>query len=413
MTAQVVLMNRFAVALASDSVVSVNQGNDSYRTLATSEKIITLSGEHDVAIMVSGNLTLRGFPFEVLVWEWSKTLTGKFASVADYIPSFISWLEMRTELQKDSAEKDYFTELIDGTLQNIWDGSDDLQTVGEVPEDSETAEEFLERVKNWDRYAKSRRTFPGWSEQSSSNLAKSKFSEIIDNRIDYWFDDRPIAATSRNLIAGICESLPAWATTGSYTELVVAGFGSDELLPKMSVVGLYGVLGGVARHKEIQVESIEDSRGSGGYFQFFGQWDASIQFIRGLDRGIQQSVVDFMERYVRTLVSSQSMFIEDEGDEDLELFISDKVRTARLELEDLIRVHSKEQFVDPLMQVISMSPEADLAQMARSLIDIQSIRQSINEITPTVGGPIDVAVISKTNSFRWVRHKSLEVKFDQ
>jgi hypothetical protein len=212
------------------------------------------------------------------------------------------------------------------------------------------------------------------------------------------------------LITGICETLPAWATTGSYTELVVTGFGSDELLPKMSVVGLYGVLGGVARHKEIEVDSIEES---GGCFQFFGQWDASVQFIRGLDRGIQQSVVDFMERYVRTLVSSQSMFIEDEGDEDLELFISDKVRTARRELEDTIRVHSKEQFEDPLMQVISMSPEADLAQMARSLIDIQSIRQSINETTPTVGGPIDVAVISKTNSFRWVRHKSLEVKFDQ
>ena len=359
--------------------------------------------------MVSGSLTLRGFPFEVLIWEWSKTLTGKLPSVADYLPSFIAWLEVKPELQQDSAEKEYFMSLIDSALQNIWDGSDDLQTVGEVPEDSDTAAEFLERVKNWERYAKSRRAFPGWSEKYSSELSKSKFSDIIDNRIEYWFDDRPIAATSRNLIAGICETLPAWATTGSYTELVVTGFGSDEMLPKMSAVGLFGVLAGVARHKEIEVESIEES---GGYFQFFGQWDASIQFIRGLDRGIQQAVVNFMERYVRTLVSTQSMFIEDEGDEDLELFISDKVRIARGELEDLIKEHSREKFVDPLMQVISMSPEADLARMARSLIEIQSIRQSINEITPTVGGPIDVAVISKTNSFRWVRHKSLEAKFD-
>jgi hypothetical protein len=156
----------------------------------------------------------------------------------------------------------------------------------------------------------------------------------------------------------------------------VTGFGNDEFLPKMSVVGLFGILGGVARHNEIEVKSIGDSR---GYFRFFGQWDASIQFVRGLDSGIQQTVVDFMEKYVRTLVSAQSMFIEDEGDEDLELFISEKVRVASNELEDLIRAHSQEKFVDPLMQVISMSPEADLARMAKSLIEIQSIRQSINQ----------------------------------
>jgi hypothetical protein len=407
-TAQVVLMNKFAVALASDSVVSQDQGNNNFRTLATSEKIIRLSGEHDVAIMVSGNLALRGYPFEVLVWEWSKTLMGRLPSVADYLPSFIAWLEVRPELQEDSAEEEYFVDLIDGTLQKIWNGSDDLKTIGEVSQDSSAAEAFLEFVKDWDRYAKSRRAFPGWSEEFSSKLTKNKYSDIVDSRINYWFDDRPIAATSRNLIASICETLPAWATSEFYTELVVTGFGNDELLPKMSAIGLFGILSGVARHNEIEVISIGSRP---GFFRFFGQWDASMQFIRGLDSGIQETVVDFMERYVRTLVSTQSMFIEDEGDEDLELFISEKVRVARSELEDLIREQSKEKFEGPLMQVISMSPEADLARMARSLIEIQSIRQSINQITPTVGGPIDVAVISKTNSFRWVRHKSLESKF--
>ena len=164
MTAQVVLMNRYAVGLASDSVVSLNQGNDSYRTLATSEKILRLSGDHDVAIMVSGHLLLRGYPFEVLVWEWSKSLPGKLASVTDYLPSFIAWLEVRPELQQDSAEEEYFVDLIDEALQNIWDGSDDLQTSGQAKEDSADALAFLERVKNWERYAKSRRSFPGWSE---------------------------------------------------------------------------------------------------------------------------------------------------------------------------------------------------------------------------------------------------------
>ena len=410
MTAQVVLMNRFAVALASDSIVSQDQGNNNHRTLATSEKILRLSGEHDVAIMVSGNLLLRGYPFEVLVWEWSKTLPGKLSSVTDYLPSFISWLEVRPELQQDFAEAEYFTDLIDDTLQSIWNDSEDLQTADESTEDSTTTELFLEKVKGWERFARSRRPFSGWSEESSSKLARSKFSDLIENRIEFWFDDRPITASSKKLIASICETLPAWATSDFYTELVVTGFGSDEFLPKMSVVELFGILGGVARHNEIEVKSIGEMRGS---FRFFGQWDASVQFIRGLDSGIQQTVVNFMEKYVRTLVSTQSMFIEDEGDEDLELFISDKVRVARGELENLILDHSKEKFVDPLMQVISMSPEADLARMARSLIEIQSIRQSINEITPTVGGPIDVAVISKTNSFRWVRHKSLESRFDQ
>jgi len=77
------------------------------------------------------------------------------------------------------------------------------------------------------------------------------------------------------------------------------------------------------------------------------------------------------------------------------------------ELDNFFEEYAEKNFTDPFMNVIRLSPESDLGRLAHTLIEIEAIRQSINETTPTVGGPIDVAVISKVNGFRWVQHKTL------
>ena len=48
----------------------------------------------------------------------------------------------------------------------------------------------------------------------------------------------------------------------------------------------------------------------------------------------------------------------------------------------------------------------DMAQMAKNLIELTTFKKKMSVEADTVGGPIDVAVISKNDGFTWVEKKT-------
>ena len=46
--------------------------------------------------------------------------------------------------------------------------------------------------------------------------------------------------------------------------------------------------------------------------------------------------------------------------------------------------------------------------MAENLIELQILRQSSQAIQDTVGGAVDVAVITLEKGFQWFKHKTLD-----
>lgn len=67
--------------------------------------------------------------------------------------------------------------------------------------------------------------------------------------------------------------------------------------------------------------------------------------------------------------------------------------------------YSNENHVQPVMQAVSVLPKDELAKMAESLVNITSFKRKITLDIESVGGPIDVAVISKGDGFIWVKRK--------
>ncbi len=43
--------------------------------------------------------------------------------------------------------------------------------------------------------------------------------------------------------------------------------------------------------------------------------------------------------------------------------------------------------------------------MAESLVNLTAFKRKVSDDTETVGGPIDVAIISKADGFIWVKRK--------
>ena len=57
------------------------------------------------------------------------------------------------------------------------------------------------------------------------------------------------------------------------------------------------------------------------------------------------------------------------------------------------------------MAVVEILPKEELASMAEAFVNLTSIKRKMSLDVETVGGPIDVAVISKGDGFVWIRRK--------
>ena len=59
----------------------------------------------------------------------------------------------------------------------------------------------------------------------------------------------------------------------------------------------------------------------------------------------------------------------------------------------------------PVMSVVEVLPKEELAEMAEALVNLTSFKLRVTPGAETVGGPIDVAVISKGDGLVWIKRK--------
>ena len=50
-------------------------------------------------------------------------------------------------------------------------------------------------------------------------------------------------------------------------------------------------------------------------------------------------------------------------------------------------------------------PKSELASMAESLVNLTSLKRKVSLQAETVGGAVDVAVVSKRDGFVWIKKK--------
>ncbi|WHV43175.1 hypothetical protein [Pseudomonas aeruginosa] len=65
----------------------------------------------------------------------------------------------------------------------------------------------------------------------------------------------------------------------------------------------------------------------------------------------------------------------------------------------------RNQHVFPLSSVVNSLPLPDMAALAKSLIELESLKERVTKPSESVSGPIDVAVISKHDGFVWIDRK--------
>jgi hypothetical protein len=92
MTTEIAILNKSAVALAADSAVTIAMSSPkgkTYKVLNSANKLFSLSKNAPVGLMIYGNASLLGIPWETIVKEYRKNIGEiTFPTLEEYCKNF-------------------------------------------------------------------------------------------------------------------------------------------------------------------------------------------------------------------------------------------------------------------------------------------------------------------------------------
>jgi hypothetical protein len=139
-------------------------------------------------------------------------------------------------------------------------------------------------------------------------------------------------------------------------------------------------------------------------------------FMEGINPDYQHligiSLENLIFRYTNAILNSICNSKSNEQKDKLtkKLLITSKKMIDYLEKE--LDKYRRTEFSAPVVAVVSSLPKDELASMAESLVNLTSLKRRVSLELETVGGPIDVAVISKSDGFVWINRKRYFEKED-
>jgi hypothetical protein len=185
----------------------------------------------------------------------------------------------------------------------------------------------------------------------------------------------------------------------SETGIVVAGYGDKDYLPRLVEYRCYGsFLGKVlfeekARH-EITLDKASEIVGF-----------ASTAMVETFTTGISPDAYYHIVTAFRGAVESFAEGLQgDLGVSELPN-LAERIESHRDQFVKSWYFACLKAHYEPLGRVVGMLPLDEMAELAETLINLESLKEKVTQPTQSVGGPIDVAVITKIDGFIWVKRK--------
>lgn len=103
----------------------------------------------------------------------------------------------------------------------------------------------------------------------------------------------------------------------------------------------------------------------------------------------------------------QQQYIPDIFSEEQKTILKNELSDIKKEICDAIAANIQSQNVTPILNSVQLIPLPEMAFLAESLVNITSLKRTfaIDGNQQTVGGPTDVAVLSKGDGFVWIKRK--------
>jgi hypothetical protein len=424
MTCEIAVMNREAVALAADSAETVF-GRKVFRS---AEKLFSFTNKKPMGIMIYGDADISGVPWETVIKRYRDKLGAKsFVSLEGYGRNFIEFVEKNENgLIPDSAQERYMSMVVKECYESIVERIDEEVRVlffgkGKVTENrikrigAGVVDRYYDALSGVELYPSIPDNYEGQIRDRYGDKIESLLKEVFEEfpLLDikdklkgigvniFTHDIRKIKSSG---IGYFDEYEPAYSSG-----IVIAGFGDSDTFP--SVV-TYEVEGMVLNHlKYVKLEeksktvTLEESPAQ---IVAFAQVDMVEQFLYGVDSRFDSYLVKVaMNRFRRTCYENidKDRKLTEEDKKRIHKKFYKRLKSVREECVDkAVRFQLKNHYL-PIMRVLSILPKDELASMAETLVSLTTFKRRVSTSSETVGGPIDVAIISRGDGFVWVKRK--------
>ena len=396
-------MNRNAIAMAADSAVTIGNHLAIHNS---ANKLFSLSFDAPLGVIVYSNPVLMAVPMEIIIKEYRKNKKGKTCSkFNDYVHDFMSYMEKHQSFFRfDVAEREYVCTLFLSMLNYISKEFEERLHSGSVAQDINqintekivfemTLKQSLNFFANFERcndFHFSQYVEGKYRNDFMEIISKSSFADFLT------FEDK------ENLVKIGSALFDTIYDGGIHVGLAIAGYGESEIFPSLIHLHIGGVINGKIRYWKKAMEQISEKK----LFSIvpFAQTDVIQTFMFGIN--------DRFLGYLSQEVSKQIQICVDGMDNAW--FMDGKKSEVCNKLCDVSENILKgtanmafQNYLEPIRGAIETLPIEELSLLAESMINITSIRRKValDSNVGTVGGPIDVAIISKGDGFIWMKRK--------
>ena len=394
MSVGVCIINRNGIALAADSAGTYTGNKMFYNSM---NKVFSLSRKYVYGAITYGATTIYNVSIDQVLKEFRAYLDSKdqISDFFEILPLFEAFIKQNECYYKfDVAEVDHCNALIKElvikwgkkikTVISLDDAQSKIDAIlGELAVKMQNAI----KIKNYD----------------VSIHIKNKYKNYFNTLIGIVVPELNNFLTQKELFWDYISNyfnLSLTSETDHALGLFFAGYGCSDAFPKFIHIELYRTVAG-----NIKYDLIEQYEESNNHAKIvpLAQRDVILTFCKG----ISNTFINYIPQKVESIINAKinalpETFSDDQKNELKAIFSSSKEEIAAA-----IRATSQKENVDPILNSVQLIPLPEMAFLAESLVNITSLKRtfSIDGNQQTVGGPTDVAVMSKGDGFVWIKRK--------
>lgn len=403
MTAIVAVLNKHAVAIAADSAATISSSNNK-KVFNTANKVFTLSKYHPVAVAIYNNSELVGVPWEIAIKEYRKHLgENSFPTLKEYVDDFFAFIKQSNYFTDEASHKYHLKSLmlsfLNDAIRNVRGSNVTMMGIPLASGISAVLDNMISDVSK-------KTVIPAFA-----NVTKESFKKYINVEIDEILADLSgnlsVVIDKEKLLTAMFYMFTRLEKMPAFSGVVFCGYGEKEIFPSLHSYVVQHVIEGnlsVVKLGDTHINLKDDVA-----IIPFAQIDVMQTLIDGVAPVVKDIYFHGLADPIKSLlidISKQVRPASKKIADNIDRFVKKGLQKYIDDYIDLCDKQRDVRYTKPLVNSVSMLEKEDLADFSESLISITSVKRKMSLTEQnTVGGPIDVLVLSKGDGAIWMKRK--------
>lgn len=361
MTIQAVISNKNSMILCTDT----RQTIDDYKSYEGVKKIFSIKENLPYGIMINGRMEFQGIPLETLIGEFKHSI-NEIHDIKKLKSQFINFLSRNTP---HTSVDEYLSEVLESFKIRL---SQSIQENGfKYAINTAPFNIMPDFVKNY-----------------------SNFDTEFDDLIPDGYDKKEC-------------SLKIWRIFAYYlnfegSQIILAGYDKTHHFGSLFVFNIYCNDNGKIILTEI--ESIENC--DEPYIRIFAINEEAYAFITGVSNDFEDYIKSHINDTNGEIIRNMELYLKAndfENFQDILETLQEELNSRFVDFTEIINTF-KLNIIGNTSYACEYVPRQLLCDFAESLIKLTALKQKMSLDLETVSSESDIALITKTENFKWIKY---------